>query len=276
MSENLLENHLETPLENLWQKTLVCSLEENYRLSIGALELFVTYLPNEWQFHHRYVTDDESKSERKVALSPIKNLPKDNAELTRFIQTNDQHELKFHPRLANRSIVAKPHSPVFLPPKQSVTIFISTPIWLAIHVDGQEQALLELATFHLPDTWFGPKPHIGELCYASRFSGRTNLDSLPRRAGRIITPVCIKNNAADNLKLEKISIPSEYLSIYMTENGELWTPTLSVFREVDQKKTVVRIDKALHPVLEKATLISKPRVSDPSGLMSKTIDTLFS
>jgi hypothetical protein len=261
---------------DLWRDELTLVSESYYKLEIGALELFVFHINSEWQFRHCYLTSDETKGEKKIAWKAVKDLNKNKLELKRFIQSQQSDRLKIRPMLADRNIVAKPHEPIFLPSNQSVTLYISTPVWLGLYVNNNEVPLFQLSTFQLSDTWFGPKPHLGELCYSSQFSGRMNLDSLPRRAGRVITPVKIINNATDNLKLEKLSIPCDYLSIYLTDNSELWTPTLTVTREADSSKTQVKIEPELHPKLEKAELISTARVSDHSGLLIKTINMLFS
>lgn len=139
----------------------------------------------------------------------------------RFICSNSRNTLQIRPRLANKSIVEKPYIPVFLPSKQTVTIDISTPILFALFLNEQKNSFLEIPTIKLSDTWFGPKPHIGELCYSSRFSGRISLSELPKRASRIITPVKVTNNDADNLKLEKISISCDYLTVYLSKGNEL-------------------------------------------------------
>ena len=263
-------------INNLWQETLACDLDLHYKLSVGALEIYLTALESEWQFHYRYITEDETKNEKEIHLSTVKDLRNADLELMRFIRGDAHNEIQIKPRLANKNIVAKPYMPLFLPSQQTVTIYISTPVWLAIYQNKQTRPLIELPTFKLSDTWFGPKPHIGELCYASLFSGRINLNSLPQRASRVITPVTITNNGSDNLKLEKISIPCDYLAIYVNSDNELWTPTLSIVRETDQNKTRISIDKTLHPKLHDAKRISEPRVSDQTRLLSKTIDMLFS
>ena len=263
-------------IDNLWQETLVFEFDTDYKLTIGAVELYVKSLKNEWQFSYRYITGDETKNEKEVLISTLKDLRKDGLELMRFVRDDDDNAIQIRPRLANKNIVAKPYMPLFLPSQQTVTIYISTPVWLAIFQNQQSRPLMELPTFILSDSWFGPTPHIGELCYASLFSGRIDLSSLPRRASRIITPVTITNNGIDNLKLEKISIPCDYLAIYANSANELWTPTLSIVRETDQSKTRMSIDKKLHPKLLDAKRIAEPRVLDQTGLLSKTIDMLFS
>jgi hypothetical protein len=261
---------------DLWRDELTLATESYYKLEIGALELFVSHTNFEWQFRHCYLTSDETKNEKKISWKAVKDLNKNKFELMRFIQSHESDHLKIRPMLADRNIVAKPHEPIFLPSNQSVTLYLSTPVWLGLYVNSSESPLFQLSTFQLSDTWFGPKPHLGELCYSSQFSGRMNLDSLPRRSGRVITPIKIVNNGTDNLKLEKLSIPCEYLSIYLTAKSELWTPTLTVTREVDSSKTQVKIEPELHPKLENAELVSTARVNDQSGLLIKTINMLFS
>jgi hypothetical protein len=263
-------------VDNLWQETLMFELQKTYKLSVGALELYINLLENEWRFRHCYVSEDETGIEKPIQLALLDTMEKEDLQPMRYICSDDINTLQIRPKLANKSIVAKPYIPVFLPSKQTVTIYISTPLSLALFLDKQKIPFLEIPTIKLSDTWFGPKPHIGELCYSSRFSGRISLSELPKRASRIITPVKVTNNGADNLKLEKISIPCDYLAVYLSQKNELWTPTLSILRETDQNKTQVTIDKILHPALEGAKRIGEPKIGDQTRLLAKTLDMLFS
>jgi hypothetical protein len=261
---------------NVWTEQLTIEPEQIVKLNIGALELYLEPLKNEWQVRHGYANDDETSREKPIQLSRLKQRPNIDLELMRFIHSHQESKLRFIPRMANRSIVAKPYQPIYLPANQTVTIYISTPIWLAVKIGDQKDSLLELPSFRLSDTWFGPKPHIGELCYSSHFSGRVDLASLPRRESRIITPVKVSNQASDNLKIEKISIPCEFLEIYQNEQGELWTQELSLSRQQNKKSTKLIVDKVKHSALDQATKISEARKQDVSGLLSKTVDMLFS
>ena len=268
MAENLIND--------LWKEALTFEMDENYKLSVGALDLYINLQEKEWQFRHSYATQDEIQNERKLQLSKIKTVNSNELVVTRFIHSDNVDSLHIKPRLANRNIVAKPYSPILLPSQQEITIYISTPVWLAISSGTMNEPLVEMPTFQLSDTWFGPKPHIGELCYSRHFTGRIDLNVLPKRMSRVITPVRITNNGEGNLKLEKISIPCDYLAIYQNKTNELWTPTLSVIRHAEHNKTEVKIDRTLHPALAECKKIAEPRVSDQKGLLSKTIDMLFS
>ncbi len=258
----------------LWSEAQSFEVGQVYKFEVGALQMYISFLEKEWQFRHSYATENETDKEKKLNLSTLKNLPRADLELSRYIHAQGENSLKFKPRMANRSIVAKPYQPIFLPPDQTVTIYISTPLWLAIY-SNNDKLLTEIPSYKLSDTWFGPKPHIGELCYSSRFSGRVDLDSLPRRVSRVITPVRIRNESHDSLKLEKVSIPSEYLEVYLNADNELWTPALSLLRATDKNTTKISIDKVMHPEIQGALKVAEPRKSDQSGLVSKTLDMFF-
>jgi hypothetical protein len=268
--------------QDLWQQVFKIPEGQHRKLTLGVLNLIVSHLENEWQLRYHYSSDDESGQEKKLAFSELKKLPTDNSQLIRIMRSQKSEEganlseISFQPCLADRSIVAKPQLPIYLPAKDSTTIYVSTPIWLGIKIADKDQQLLQIPSFKLADTWFGPRPHVGEMCYASRFSGRTNLQLLPKRISRIITPVKVVNNANDNLKLEKIAIPTAYLSIYLTASQELWTPELKICREIDQKNTRASIEKGLPDYVSDASLICEAREKDASGLLGKTLDRLFS
>jgi hypothetical protein len=276
--------------KDLWEQSFTIPEGEHRKLSFGLLNVYISRMHGDWQFRNHYSVGDESQREKAPDFMRLKNPPAEEGTLTRIIQStgNDKLEknesaeaidktiIRFVPRLADRSIVAKPIAPFLLPPHEKITVYLSSPVWLAIKIGEQTESLLEIPSFKLSDTWFGPRPHIGELCYASRFSGRTNLELLPKRMSRIITPVQIVNNGSDKLKIEKIAIPSAYLAVYLTDAGELWTSELKVVRESDKATPQVNIEKNLPDYVKDARLISQPRENYVSGILGKTIDRLLS
>ncbi|WP_444998567.1 hypothetical protein [Aliikangiella sp. IMCC44359] len=279
---------------DLWKQVFSIPSGEHYKLTFGSLTTYISHQEGDWQFRYLYSTEKEDEIEQKIEFSSHETPVPEYSQLTRIIHANpiqdaiinkqsncdgnlaNLSKISFQPQLANRSIVAKPHTPFYLPAQESVTIYLSTPVWLAIKIGEVSQPLLEIPSFKLSDTWFGPRPHIGELCYASQFSGRTNFQLLPKRMSRIITPVQIINNGKESLKLEKIAIPTAYLTTYLTDSGELWTSELKVLCERDKKAPLVSTAKNLPSHVANASLISEPREKDASGLISKTLDRLFS
>ncbi len=260
---------------SLWKTVFDVELNTQHKLRIGALECWFTIKENEWHFEYFHNAYNESDSEKPIKFTQPKKRPSNPGEVLRFIQSTPIKTLRIKPRMPDRSIVTKPSSPISLPPSQSVTLYLSTPLWIGVYAENQETPLVELPSIKLSDTWFGPKPHIGELCYASNFSGRMNWSNLPKRESRIITPIVIENSSKETLKLEKISIPSAHLDVFISANGMLCTQTLRLKKGKDHKVSEVTMDKTLIPEFHGAELISKASESDHSSIFNKTLDMFF-
>ena len=74
-----------------------------------------------------------------------------------------------------------------------MTIYVSSPVWIRLET-ATGTLLDELPTIRQSDTWHGPNTREGELCYASRTFCRTNIDALPIRQNRALSPVIIYNH----------------------------------------------------------------------------------
>ncbi len=258
-----------------WNEKLTLKAGVYYQCILGSLELIICRDAGEWHFHHRYTSSSEENVADKIVFKELKKLPSQEFEYTRVMGAEDQDHLLFKPRLADRAIVAKPHQPLMLPCNQEATVYISTPVWLSVWQENEKAPLFDIATYKLSDTWYGPKPHLGILCYASRFSGRTQLKNLPRRVSRIITPVTIVNRSDEHLKIEKIAIPAEILSVYGAEM-DLWTHGIKVIKHKDEKLTTVEVEKKLHESLTNMQHLVEPRARDTDNLISKTFARIFS
>ncbi len=259
---------------NLWQDDFTLQQDKLYCLCLRALEVYLEYQACEWQIHYRYRFDNDETVDTALSFQPVSELPDSGLTSTRIMHSTVSNVLQFRPTLANRPIVAKPHTPLWIPSNEAVTIFASTPIWLAILQPESSQPLMTIPSFILSDTWFGSKPHVGELAYASRFSGRTQLESLPRRSSRIITPLKIINHSDEHIKLDKTPIPTDVLSVHLSQR-ELWTPGITAIKENDEKMTQISVDETLHPSLKQTTRIVEPREADSNTLLSKTFGRLF-
>ena len=110
----------------------------------------------------------------------------------------------------------------------------------------------------------------GELCYSSSTFCRTNLEELPLRPHRVISPIIIYNNAKHPLLLERLSLPLPYLSVYADENLGLWTEEIILKNEPHGKHSV-RHGKGAPSIAPNATLVGQPRLH----LKSTNLITLF-
>lgn len=91
---------------------------------------------------------------------------------------------------------------------------------------------------------------------------RLDLEQLPIRPFRAVTPIHIINHQAKSLPIERINIPVPLLSLYAAEDGRLWTPTLEVEQPNNSRTPKVTISKHFHHRTNNVTLLNKARHDD--------------
>lgn len=197
------------------------------------------------------------------------------AEVYRFAAHRTQEVFWLVPRLADRSVVARPEIPFHLLPGEEIRLYLSTAIWIQLEVGEPPRRLLETPTFRPSDTWFGPSTREGELCYASRTSARINLDRMLRHPGRAITSVLLRNRAQDNLLLERISLPVPALSLFHDAEGSLWTEAINLEREKSGNMARIRLTGKAPAEAIKPAKVSDPRVPQEQNVLVKAIHSLM-
>lgn len=187
--------------------------------------------------------------------------------------------LAIEPVLADRSIVVRPEHPLSIPAGEEVLLYLSTPLWIRIRVG--DMTLEDIPSHRPSDTWFGPSPRDGELCYATRTAGRLTLSKLPMRAHRAVTPLTIRNEAAENFPLERVHVPTPYLALYESDSGvedHLWTQGLTLTRESVGGNAEITIRQGPPEGTNATTELNGPRKEARSGLVVNTfraIEGLF-
>jgi hypothetical protein len=188
-------------------------------------------------------------------------------------------ELTLEPILADRAIVVRPEHPLSIPAGEEVVLYLSTPLW--IRVRAGDTVLEDIPSHRPSDSWFGPSPREGELCYAALTAGRLTLAKLPMRAHRAVTPLTIRNEAGDAFPLERVHVPAPYLALYESDSGtndHLWTQGLTLVRDKANGMAEVRIRSGPPEDTSATTELSTPRREAKSGLVVNTfraIEGLF-
>jgi hypothetical protein len=125
----------------------------------------------------------------------------EHLQISRYSVRQTESQVSLQPALADRPVVSRPEDPLYVPPGESVTLYLSTALWILIELAESDRLLQELPSFRMSDTWFGPSTVDGEFCYATRTAGRVRLENVPRRYHRAVTPLRIRNTAKDALAL---------------------------------------------------------------------------
>ncbi|MFB6263506.1 MAG: hypothetical protein ABEL76_07765, partial [Bradymonadaceae bacterium] len=193
-----------------------------------------------------------------------------------FEQTKPTVELQ--PALADRAVISRPDRPLHVPPGETVTIYLSTPLWVRVYFPESDRLLCEIPCYRMSDTWFGRSTTDGELCYAARTSGRLRLDRLPIRLHRAVTPATVANSADEPLLLERLQLPTPHLALYRSPENTLWTQAIEMIRTQAGKGADVSVTRGSPPQISDGTLVQEPRISSKKGLFTSTftaVESLF-
>lgn len=246
------------------------------RWDLAGLLLDITRQAQEWQLrlersraqsedNHAWLRRDGGEDEG----------PAPGARLQRHVFRQTGSRLRLLPRLADRSVVVRPVSPVFVPAGQETTFYVSTPVWLALVADGVDQPLLDVPVVIPRETWFGPDPARGQLGYASRVNGVTDLAQLQPRPFRAVTPVHVRNAGPTPLPIERINIPAPHLPLYGAESGRLWTPALAITRHGHLVTPQVQIEPGISTRAGHVEQLSPARLGAGEHALIRVFDTFF-
>lgn len=249
-------------------------LQQSLAWQLGSLLLRITRASHEWRLeYHRPRVENNTNMDWQMLTDSAFCMPEPaTIERYMFLQTHDK--LRLMPRLANRSVVIKPNDPIFIPPSEKAMLYISTPLWLAGFVEQMKEPIFELPIAVPKDTWFGPNPRVGEMCYATQVDGRTDLNLLPPRAFRAVTPVEVSNDSDHQLRFDRMNIPVTALPLFYSDSTQrLWTSHIKVSYSNTERAAKVRIEQGTPNLAGQVQLIHAPRSS--AGVLMNIFDSIF-
>jgi hypothetical protein len=257
-----------------WWGTFDLSKKGILQKQIGPLWLAIKQNTYEWQIYYEKITAWQDDAEGS-AVSPESFVLGDETLKERYVLNNNAQKVVLMPALADRAVVARPVTPFYVPVGQTATIFISTPLWVTVALGEEKELLTEIPILRPPDTWFGPDTLTGELCYASRTSGRMAISELPKRSYRATTPVQIRNDSDSHLLLERINLPVPYLEIYEAADHHLWTQAVKMVRKEDAETATLEILDGPPTQIQGAKLLSDAREQMQGKTIIRTISGFF-
>ncbi|MEZ4699124.1 MAG: hypothetical protein R2834_02240 [Rhodothermales bacterium] len=248
---------------------------------VGPCTIWVARLANEWRIA-RYQVNDPYQDGAEVGhgrtldeFTAFLDEKGDAASLNRFGFKVPGTEIHVRPRLADRAMVVQPETPLHILPREEVTLYISTPLWVQFEAGTPRRVLQEFPLYRPSDTWFGASTIEGELCYAGRTAARMRLQDLTARPYRVITPVRVKNRAEDALLLNRFQVLVQYLSIFESANGHLWTQTVTVERVRSGDFAAMKIGAGTPAEAGETRPIERPREAIESNLIFRAFGGLF-
>lgn len=264
-----------------WWGTYEVEEKSGGQWEVGPSTLWLYRSTHDWRVIHRPSTDATTTD--PMAHRSSVRLPVPDEEMEALLRGDDTglktSRYSFHrtessvvlaPALADRPVVSRPENPLFVPPGESVTLYLSTALWIRVSLAESERRLLEVPSHRMSDTWFGASTWEGTLCYATRTAGRLQLDKLPLRLHRAVTPLHVRNRADEPLGLERVQLPAPHLGLYRAPDDTLWTNPVSMRHAAVGEGAAVTIDEGPPAAVPEAERVQPPRETDRKGLFTST------
>ncbi len=241
---------------------------------LAGLELAITRHPEEWHVWTQR-TPQQSEDNHVWLLREATALAESQSAFTRFVFRQTASHLSLLPHMADRSVVVRPINPLFVPGGQETVFYVSTPLWIAGYAEDVIAPLFDIPVIESRETWFGPSPARGELCYATKVSARTTLSQVAPRPFRAVTPVHVRNHGTSSLPIERINIPAPFLPVYAAESGRLWTPALTVTRDAHSSRLHVHIGKGISTEAGHVVQLTPARRGEDEHALIHVFDNFF-
>jgi hypothetical protein len=244
------------------------------RWRIGPLSLWVARRASEWWIASKAESAQSGHVDvESPSLVPLPEAPE--VTVQRIGMSEPGAAIRLQPALADRPVVAHPQVPLQVLPADEVSIYLSTPLWVQIVAVTTGRTLVEIPTYRPSDTWLGPTPVEGELCYASKTSARLTLEDIPLHPIRAQTEVRLRNQSEEPIVLERISIPAPAFSLYLDASGFLWTEPMTVVREAGGATAQVTLGDAPPAVAASAKRLAEPRTRSSRNVLIRAFSALF-
>ncbi len=240
---------------------------------IGPLHVWIVRAGNEWRVTTE--TNGDVLATDLVVADAASREPGDAASCTRLGFGRSRDRIHLRPRTADRPVVVRADMPLVVPPREDLSLYISTPVWLELSESESSPVLHALPTYRLSDTWFGSSTRVGQLCYSSKVRLELEPTGELHRPHRAVSMVRIRNRLPSALSLERLKLPVPLLSVYADGDGRLWTESLTLDRDEDSPHAAVRVASGAPGVASDAVAIAAPRERFERNILSRTFGEIF-
>ncbi len=238
---------------------------------LGPLSLWVRRRHHEW-----WVYAKRDGPEEEVCEVIEGQQPEESVAWNRWAFTEEKTDVSLLPAAPDRSVVARPDTPLRIPPGNEVLFFVSVPLWVRVSAgDGQHPVLLtEEPTRVLSNTWFG-EPTEGELCYGLKTGASVELEGVKRGSNRFVCPLLVKNHSPEELSFRKVCLPVPYVQLYRG-GKRLWSNRISLSYLGKSQFSSVAFDSDAPEYENGLERVGEPRLKERRGFFRRSFDTLRS
>ena len=272
MSEE--EISMQTAIDDIWKRFEVHQ-GESASCHLGPLNLRIQRFPHLWTLTYFHFEDSSDGSSEITIGGSEKSEEAQEGTTLRVVAADASNAVSLSPRLADRSLVARPETALHVLPGASITLYVSSPVWVAVQVGEPPQQVLDVSSRPQSDTWFGPTTTQGEFCYALRSNARLNPEKLPLLKHRAVTQLRLENTTPDIVSLERLTLPVQNLALYVDAKGYCWSQSLTVMLTNGGSSVEVDFGKGPPAELHEPKQVAEPRVRAQRNILLRARNALF-
>ena len=186
----------------------------------------------------------------------------------------DFDQVAIRPVFPDRPVVVETEVPLCLTPESTTKVYARCPVWVRIELLGKGDPMIieELPTALLSNTWFGDFIE-GTLGYWVSSRTRTRIEPDPSQPWMAICPIQVHNTSEIELKIERVCLRVEHLSLFAS-GGQLWADETRVtYRGLDKISRIQNTGTAPEEA-KGAILATAPREPMEHGITAKTFASL--
>ncbi|WP_438970634.1 hypothetical protein [Methylophaga sp.] len=258
-----------------WWGTIDFSEGDQRFLRCADLCLQLHSQPNQWWLGYELQTAvNQFEPENELYAEEQETKPLENQQ--RFVFAELPNKFIVQPALADRPVVCRPLVTVTLLPFQEVSLFVCLPLWVQLFAVDEKKPLVDIATARVCDSWFGPNTREGVISYGSQVTEQLDVKPIVNNKSRAAIEVRIQNQSDHILTLDKISVPAPNLTLYADNQGQFWTPRITLVRR-DNEDAILSIDDVMSSGLDEAALtkVCDAREDIGRSKITKAISALF-
>lgn len=271
--------------ERTWWGTFPLEEGAAARWRIGPMAVYAHRRRHEWRVVFSTVGPALDQTLETMRSCSPDDLP-DVEDAVRFGFLRSPPAIRLEPVPADRSVVLRPERTLLVPQGDAVEIFVSTPLWLRVSfaaVDTPDERARrpepsvahEVPLYRPSDTWFGPSPMEGELCYANRTHAFLSLEEVQRYPHRARTIVHVRNRGEDVLRVDRLNVPVRHLSLFMAEDRSLWTERVTLTRDADGDMAAMRVGAGAPREVRGASKVIEPRDRMEMNVVVRAFEAFF-
>ena len=256
-------------------ESLQIPLGEAISIQTHSEVLYLQRQQQHWQLARVALDHPHCALAAELDITRSVTVPAHAEPVQRWTSGEQESTLRIVPAMADKNLVTQLGQPMMIPAGRRPKFYLSLPLMYQLYIGNGKQPFYEFFVEKLPLTWFGSNTRRGELCYQFFSDIAQEIETSTQVPHRAILEVRLCNRDGDNLMVDKINLPAQYLPVYRVDGKAFWTTTLSITNEKLTDELSLHYSKTVPGRHELLQLISEPRLRSEARTILRALEAII-